>query len=200
MYHPAVIRPERARRAGDRASDGSLEDLSGLDQLLAQRKLIEPPPWAMAHPVAADLHPCRGKRPQPVDIEKARRSEPAGDDEERRGQLSCEQRGKRALQVGHVAIVEGNRDVLASGDAIKHRQELSVAHPDVLFTRIEAAFRLAYAVESEVDGATRHQRINEDPAGSLAWRANLRRILVPEEAREPRRLFDDRAGTRVPPG
>ena len=181
--HAPVIGAERARRSHHRALHDLLEDRLGLDVLLVQLGLVEAPPRAVAHPVAADPHPGGGQLADAARVQERGLAEAAGDDEEGRVELAIDQCRQRLLDVRGVAVVERDPHVLAAGDGVQQRHEPVVGHPHVLLARIERSRRLADAVERQVDRSLLHHRIN-----GLAGAPLSRRRRIPEWAQRQKKL------------
>ena len=119
----AVVGTERAGGLGDRASHNPLEHRPRVHQLLAQGAVVEASPGAMAHAVATDAHAGAGELPDAGLVEEPGRAQPPGDDEEGRGQTPPAQARERVLDVRGVPVVEGQPDVVATGDRVEHRLE-----------------------------------------------------------------------------
>ena len=90
--HPAVVGPERAGRPHDRVPARPPEYPPVVHRLFVARLPDEFAPRAIALPVAADLHPCDGKRSYAVLVEEV----PAPGRPETTKTVALSQRSRRA--------------------------------------------------------------------------------------------------------
>ena len=95
----------------------------------------------MAHAVAADPHSGGSQRADASLVEEPRLTESAGDDEEGRGQAAPAQRRESVLNVGGVAVVEGDPDIAAPHDRVERGLELIRVEPDLLLARLQRSAR-----------------------------------------------------------
>jgi len=87
---------------------------------------------AVVHAMAADCHAGVDQRVQVLRREEPRDVEAVGDHEERGGQAPLAQRREGELEVGDVAVVKRDADVVAPRHGVEHGREASLAHPDVV--------------------------------------------------------------------
>jgi hypothetical protein len=134
-----VVRAERDGHPVDRFPDDVPEHLVGVNHFLLGLLLVKAPPVPVGPTVRTDGHSGPLEFLDAGGVQPSGLAEEARQDEEVGLQSTLDQPGKRDVEVGGVAVVEGEADVRPVGHRLQHLFELADAHPRRVLVGLQTA-------------------------------------------------------------
>ena len=127
-----------------------MQHARGLDDLLGRLLAVDPSPVAVRPAVRSDRHARSDELADVVGAESTGLAEQAGEYEELGFEPAVHEPWKGNLQIGCIAIVKRDSDVVSFGDSVERLLELLDADPCFDFAWIQFAVGWSNAMHGDV--------------------------------------------------